>query len=484
MHYHFALTADQINLDGISSESSTSSAEPSWKRRYPLRVPNFIGGKFVESQSSTSIDVINPATQEVVSQVPVTTHEEFQPAVFAAKRALLSWRNTPLAAGQRVMFRFQELIQRDIEKIASSITTEQGKTLKDARHDVLRGLEAVGHACVTTSLPMGDFVPNVPSGTDTYSIREPLGIYAGVCPFNFPEMVPLWMFLIAVTCGNTFILKSSERDTDKYVVCGKVVCAITLTPKKSSWLISLIFYKLVMWHSVGQIQEDKLVSRAKALKVSAGIEPDIDIGPVISKQAKEKICRLIQFGVENGARLVLDGRQIRLAGVVAVDFAGGSDVPFHPGRKDLSEPPVEGRLSNATLGHLRGVIRSYLDLKDPRPAFLSSSSSSTTDPVLCLLVEKYGADEDAFFADYAESHMKFSELGETLQWTIPLSQIRGITSGIELSSLDFEAMSLDSRTGTSMDTARDHRLGCTVQVHGHLLTYVLKNHPLHTGLKL
>ncbi|KAK1380098.1 Methylmalonate-semialdehyde dehydrogenase (CoA acylating) [Heracleum sosnowskyi] len=213
---------------GGNLQSSTSSAEPSWKRRYPLRVPNFIGGKFVESQSSTSIDVINPATQEVVSQVPVTTHEEFQAAVFAAKRALLSWRNTPLTARQRVMFRFQELIQRDIEKIASSITTEQGKTLKDARHDVLRGLEAVGHACVTTSLPMGDFVPNVPSGTDTYSIREPLSIYAGVCPFKFPEMVPLWMFLIAVTCGNTFILKSSERDTGACLVLAELATEVGL----------------------------------------------------------------------------------------------------------------------------------------------------------------------------------------------------------------------------------------------------------------
>lgn len=117
-----------------------SIAEPSWRQRYPMRVPNFIGGRLVNSQSFASIDVINPATQQVVSQVPLTTNEEFRAAVFAAKRAFPQWRDTPITTRQRIMFKFQELIRRDIDKLAMSITTEHGKTLKDAHGDVLRGL--------------------------------------------------------------------------------------------------------------------------------------------------------------------------------------------------------------------------------------------------------------------------------------------------------------------------------------------------------
>lgn len=189
-----------------------STSEPSWRQRYPPRVPNLIGGRFGDSQSLASIDVINPATQQVVSQVPLTSPEEFRAAVFAAKRAFPSWRNTPVTTRQRIMFKLQDLIRRDIDKLALNITTEQGKTLKDAYSEVLRGLEVVEHACGTASLQMGEFASNVLNGIDTYSIREPLGVCAGICPFNFPAMIPLCMFPIAVTCGNTFILKPSEKD--------------------------------------------------------------------------------------------------------------------------------------------------------------------------------------------------------------------------------------------------------------------------------
>ncbi|KEH36458.1 methylmalonate-semialdehyde dehydrogenase [Medicago truncatula] len=175
-------------------------------------VPNLIGGKFIESKSLTFIDVINPATQEVLSQVPLTTNEEFKAAVAAAKKAFPSWRNTPITKRQRVMLKFQELIRRDMDKLALNVTTEQGKTLKDAQGDVFRGLEVVEHACGMATLQMGEYVSNVSHGIDTFSIREPLGVCAGICPFNFPAMIPLWMFPVAVTCGNTFILKPSEKD--------------------------------------------------------------------------------------------------------------------------------------------------------------------------------------------------------------------------------------------------------------------------------
>ncbi|KAL6505266.1 hypothetical protein OROGR_025083 [Orobanche gracilis] len=179
------------NTTAEAYSEPSSSSEPSWKRRYPLRVPNLIGGRFINSRSLTSIDVLNPATQQVVAQVPLSTAEELKGAVFAAKRAFTSWRCTPATTRQRVMFKLQELIRRDIEKLANIITLEQDKTLKDAFNDVSCGIELVEHACGMANLHMGDFLSNISNGVDTYSIREPLGICAGICSFNFPAMIPL-----------------------------------------------------------------------------------------------------------------------------------------------------------------------------------------------------------------------------------------------------------------------------------------------------
>ncbi|KAL5819975.1 hypothetical protein ACOSQ4_023817 [Xanthoceras sorbifolium] len=194
------------------NSSATSSGDSLMQNNQQLKVPNFIGGTYVDSQGSATIDVINPATQEVVSQIPLTTFEEFKDAVDAAKQAFPPWKNTPITTRQRIMFKLQELIRKDMEKLAMNITIEQGKTLKGARGDVLCGLEVVEQACAMATLQMGEFIPNASNGIDTYCIREPLGVCAGICPFNFPAMIPLWMFPIAVTCGNTYILKSSEKN--------------------------------------------------------------------------------------------------------------------------------------------------------------------------------------------------------------------------------------------------------------------------------
>ncbi|KAM5548440.1 methylmalonate-semialdehyde dehydrogenase [acylating], mitochondrial-like [Rosa sericea] len=372
--------------------------EPSWRQRNPPRVPNLIGGRFVDSQSFASIDVLNPATQQVASQVPLTTNEEFKAAVFSAKRAFPLWRCTPITTRQRIMFKFQELIRRDIDKIAMTITSEHGKALKDAYDDVLRGLEVVEHACGLATLQMGDFISNVSNGIDSYSIREPLGVCAGICPFDFPAMIPLWMFTTAVTCGNSFILKPSEMDPGASVMLAELameaglpsgvlnivhgtnetfdaICddddikAISFVGTKAAgaYIYSRASAKgkriqsnvgaknhaIVMpdasmdatlnalvsagFGAAGQrctalatvvfvggihLWEDKLVERAKALKVDAGSQADVDIGPVISKQVKEQICRLIQSGVESGAKLVLDGRNILVPGFEHGNFIG------------------------------------------------------------------------------------------------------------------------------------------------------------------
>ncbi|KAK9050356.1 hypothetical protein SSX86_030674, partial [Deinandra increscens subsp. villosa] len=386
----------QTSAQGNSNSSITS--EPSWRQRYPPRVPNFIGGMFIDSQSRTSIDVINPATQQVVSQVPLTTGEEFRAAVFAAKCSLPSWRNTPVMTRQRIMFRFQELIRRDIDKIAQNITSEQGKTLKDARNEMLRGLEVVEHTCGMTSLQMGEFVSNIRSGVDSYSMREPLGVCAGICPSNFPALVPLLMFPIAVACGNTFILKPSEKDPGACMILAELameaglpngvlnivhgtndivnaICddddikAITFVGPDSSGShihartssngkrvqsnigsknhaivmpdanmgATLDALAVVGFGGAGQrcttlntavfvggskIWEEKLVERAKALKVNVGTDPDTDIGPVINKTAKEKVNRLVQVGIDAGARLILDGRHIEVPKYEMGNFVG------------------------------------------------------------------------------------------------------------------------------------------------------------------
>ncbi|KAL6517585.1 Methylmalonate-semialdehyde dehydrogenase [acylating], mitochondrial [Orobanche minor] len=398
----------------------SSSSEPSWKRRYPPRVPNLIGGRFINSQSLTSIDVLNPATQQVVAQVPLSTADELKGAVFAAKRAFTSWRSTPATTRQRIMFKLQELIRRDIEKLASIITLEQGKTLKDAFNDVSRGIELVEHACGMANLHMGDFLSNISNGVDTYSIREPLGICAGICSFNFPAMIPLLvhrfrsccfvlsldfkyttqktMFPIAVTCGNTFILKPSEKapgaclhlaelameaglpsgvlniihgtndiidaicDEDDIKVvsyvgsdapgmymharasanCKRVQTNVgakshavimpdanidaTLNALVSAGFGSAIqrctAISIVIFVGGSMSWEDKLVERAMGLKVDAGTEPGVDLGPVITKQVKERISRMVQAFVDDGARLILDGRKIVVPRYELGNFVG------------------------------------------------------------------------------------------------------------------------------------------------------------------
>ncbi|SPQ98251.1 methylmalonate-semialdehyde dehydrogenase (CoA acylating) [Plasmodiophora brassicae] len=174
-------------------------------------VPLIVAGKRVESHATSFHDVRDPATQKLVCRVPDASKDELESAVEAASAAFESWRMTPITTRQRVMFKYQELLRKKIDVIAESIVQENGKIMADAVGDVTRGLEVVEHACGTATLMMGETVENVSRDIDTYSYRQPLGVVAGICPFNFPAMIPLWMFPVAVTCGNTCIIKPSER---------------------------------------------------------------------------------------------------------------------------------------------------------------------------------------------------------------------------------------------------------------------------------
>lgn len=172
----------------------------------------FINNEFVESKASEWMDVKNPATNEVVTKVPIATREEMNQAVNSCAEAYKTWSQTTVLSRQQLMFKLQHLLRRDLTKIAENITLEQGKTLADAEGDVMRGLQVVEHCCSITTLQLGETMPQVAKDMDIFSYRVPLGVTAGITPFNFPAMIPLWMFPMALVCGNTMLMKPSERD--------------------------------------------------------------------------------------------------------------------------------------------------------------------------------------------------------------------------------------------------------------------------------
>ncbi len=175
-------------------------------------VKMLIDGKFVDSKTKEWRDIVNPATQEVLARVPFSTPEEIDAAVASAKEAFKTWKHTSLGVRARIMLKLQALIRENSPKIAAVLTAEQGKTIPDAEGDIFRGLEVVEHACSIGTLQLGEFAENVAGGVDTYTVRQPIGVCAGITPFNFPAMIPLWMFPMAIVTGNTFVLKPSEQD--------------------------------------------------------------------------------------------------------------------------------------------------------------------------------------------------------------------------------------------------------------------------------
>ncbi|HZE43284.1 MAG TPA: CoA-acylating methylmalonate-semialdehyde dehydrogenase [Steroidobacteraceae bacterium] len=361
-------------------------------------VKMLLDGKFIESQTSEWHDVVNPATQEVLAQVPYATDAEINAAVASAKAAYKTWKNTPIAARARIMLKLQALVREHMGRIALTLSAEQGKTVADAEGDVFRGLEVVEHACSIGSLQLGEFAENVAGGVDTYSIRQPIGVCAGITPFNFPAMIPLWMFPMAIVCGNTFVLKPSEQDPMTPMLLAELALQAGVPPgvlnvihggKRAvdaicthpdiaavsfvgSTAVGTHVYNLASQHGkrvqcmmgaknhavvmpdankeqslnalvgatfgaagqrcmatsvtvlVGEAQKwiPDIVSKAKTLKVNAGSEKGTDLGPVVSKNAKNRVLGLIEEGVKAGAKLDLDGRNIKVAGYEKGNFIG------------------------------------------------------------------------------------------------------------------------------------------------------------------
>jgi len=176
------------------------------------QVPLLINGEFITSKSTQLIDVTNPATQEVIAQVPCATDEEVISAIETAKDAFALWKEKSVGDRARVMLTYQALLKEHQKEIATILSKESGKTFPDAMGDVWRGIEVVEHAANVASLTMGETLENVARKIDCYSFTQPLGVCVGITPFNFPAMIPLWMFPIAIACGNAFILKPSEQN--------------------------------------------------------------------------------------------------------------------------------------------------------------------------------------------------------------------------------------------------------------------------------
>ena len=172
---------------------------------------NFLDNKFVDSATSDWIDLKDPATNRLITKVPQSTSEEMKAAVDSAEKAFIPWKSTSIMSRQQVMFRLTALIRENMDRLAANIVLEQGKTFADARGDVLRGLQVVETACGITTQAPGE-VLEVAKDMETRSYREPLGVTAAICPFNFPAMIPLWSIPIATVTGNTIVIKPSERD--------------------------------------------------------------------------------------------------------------------------------------------------------------------------------------------------------------------------------------------------------------------------------
>lgn len=358
----------------------------------------FIDGEFVESETSRWIDVHNPATNQVVSRCPNATGDEFNKAIDSSKKAFGEWSSRSIISRQSIISNYKYLIQQNMKRLAESITVEQGKTLVDSEGDITRGLQVVEFASSITSLGSDHYLHGVSKNMDTFSFRVPLGVCGGIAPFNFPAMIPLWMFPLAIVSGNTFIMKPSERvpgttmilmdllnragcppgvvnvihgqhDAVNFICdhpdikavsfvgsdragfhvhdrCTKsrkrVQCnmgaknhgVILPDAKKSDTLKQLVgaafgaagqrCMALSTAIFVGESQAwiPELINIAKNLKVGPGHLPDIDLGPLISPEAKKRCEDLIESGVKQGAKLLLDGRGISVKGYENGNFVG------------------------------------------------------------------------------------------------------------------------------------------------------------------
>jgi len=363
-------------------------------------IEHFINGKVTKGSSKKTSKVFNPATGEQSAEVNLASKTDVDLTVEKAKQAFNTWSIKPPAQRARVIFKFKELIEKNYDELTKLIVSEHGKVYEDAKGSLTRGLEVVEFACGIPHLLKGEFTENVGTNVDSWSIRQPLGVCAGITPFNFPAMVPMWMFPIAIACGNTFVLKPSEKDPscsiklaqlfkeaglpdgvfnvvngDKEAVdallTNKDVVAISFvgsTPiakyiyenaakneKRVQALGGAKNHCVIMPDcdldqavnglmgaaygsagercmaqsvavAVGKIGNElvsKLTEKVEKLKVGPGLDKNSQMGPLVTKDHLEKVKGYIDLGIKEGAKLIVDGRNIKLQGYEKGFYIGG-----------------------------------------------------------------------------------------------------------------------------------------------------------------
>jgi malonate-semialdehyde dehydrogenase (acetylating) / methylmalonate-semialdehyde dehydrogenase len=365
-------------------------------------IAHFVNGQALAGSSGRFGDVFNPNTGEVQARVPLATDAELDAAVQAAAKAQVGWAATNPQRRARVMFEFKRLIERDMNLLAEILSSEHGKVIADSKGDIQRGLEVIEFACGVPHILKGEYTEGAGPGIDVYSMRQPLGVCAGITPFNFPAMIPMWMFGISIAVGNSFILKPSEKDPTVPVKLAELmmeagapagvlnvvhgdkgaVDAILTHPliRAVSFVgssdIAHYVYQTGTAHGkrvqamggaknhgivlpdadmdqvvkdlsgaafgsagercmalpvvvpVGKKTADELrermVAEIQTLKVGVSTDPDAHYGPVVSSQHRAKIADYIRIGQEEGAELVVDGRDFQLQGFEAGFFIGPS----------------------------------------------------------------------------------------------------------------------------------------------------------------
>jgi malonate-semialdehyde dehydrogenase (acetylating) / methylmalonate-semialdehyde dehydrogenase len=364
---------------------------PTEERTGIARISHWIDGTFVPGKSGRSGPVYNPATGEQSGEVDFATVEEVDRAVRAAQHAFPAWRAVSLSRRAELMFRIRQLVHEHREDIARILTAEHGKVLSDAMGEVARGLEVIEYACGVPTLLKGGFSEQASTGIDVYSIRQPLGVVAGITPFNFPAMVPMWMWAPALACGNTFVLKPSEKDPSASlfvaqllkeagvpdgvfnVVHGDKVAVDAILEHPDIAAVSFVgstpiaryIYETGTKHgkrvqalggaknhmivlpdadiemaadaavsaaygsagercmaisavvAVGDAADpliDAIKERLPKIKVGPGLEPDVEMGPLVTREHRERVASYLDSGREQGATVVADGRELEVDG--------------------------------------------------------------------------------------------------------------------------------------------------------------------------
>ncbi|MBS1158482.1 MAG: mmsA [Proteobacteria bacterium] len=355
------------------------------------QLTHFIDGHSVPASGGRWADVFNPASGQVVARVPLAGAEQTRQAIAAAAAAWPAWADTPPLRRARLLFKFRELLECHSDELAAIITAEHGKVLADARGEVIRGMEVVEFACGIPQLLKGEYSDQIGSAVDSWSLRQPVGVCAGITPFNFPVMVPMWMFPLALACGNTFVLKPSERDPSVSLLIADLLARAGLPPGVFNVIhgdreavdtlltdprvaaVSFVGSTPVAEHiyatgcahgkrvqalggaknhlvimpdadldqavealigaaygsagercmaisvavavgDVGDALVAALARRSAALKIGPGSAPDVDMGPLVTGQHLARVRSYVDQGVVEGAQLVVDGRQLRVAG--------------------------------------------------------------------------------------------------------------------------------------------------------------------------